>query len=691
MFCLGAYLINAQTDKTKLSENAVKEMAQTKSEGELLTKASSLTQDGYLYYAEILTNRLIELRPQSSNYNYRLGFLIMEQRRDYQKSIPLFEQAVKNTSTLYDMYSTKEATAPVDAHYHLAKCYHLDGQFDKAAEQYNLFLTKTKKKSELIEESQLRLQQIETAKKLQASPVNVRIKNLGDKVNSPYADYSSVVSFDGSALYFTSRRPWENNESESYKDVTTNTYLEDVYVSYLDFDSTWLEAERVDFCKPNRNEATIGISVEEKKMYVYQDTTGNGDVYYSDFYNNKFNEIKIISTKNVNTDSWETHVFISPDGQYMIFSSDRPGGYGGRDLYLCAKETSGEWSEPKNMGPQINGPKDEDAPFISVDNRYLFFGTNDARSMGGFDIMMADYQGNATWGNVRNIGYPFNSTNDDLFFTTTIDGRTGYLTSYRGDGNGEKDIYEIQAGFLEIKNFTILKGEVLTTDGSILPENLIFMAKVKCHDCDSGPVNHILYTRSRDGKFATGLQPCKTYTLSYYDASDDKLMGEETFETECTDDYREIYKHLLVDVSKREVIFPKETETVTVKDFTNLEFKHFFGYNKNKLSIKEKELKNFVKTIEAQLKDGRDKITIVIESSASYVPTKTFNSNEELSKVRGENIKYDLIEYFEKDASISSKVTVVVNKTIVQGPAYEGDSKRSEKYQPYQYIYLKTE
>lgn len=678
--------------KSPWTEKGVREIARSGSENTIVTNASMLTQEGFFHYAEILVDRLLEIQPNSSNYNYRKGFLVLELRKDHSTAIPHLEVAVTKTELNYDMYSANEKSAPIDAHYHLARCYHFNEDLNKAKEQYELFLSKTRKKSELIPEVQLRLKQIELAKTLIASPVNATLKNLGDKVNSKGPDFSSVVSFDGSAIYYTSRRAWENGESEQFLDPQSNLYKEDIYVSYLDIDSTWMDPIRVDFCLPGRNEASIGLSTDERRMYVYQDATGNGDIYFSDFYNNKFNEIKFQDSKNVNTDSWETHIYVSPDGSLMIFSSDRPGGYGGRDLYISKKTASG-WSDPVNMGPKINGPRDEDAPFISVDNKQLYFGSNDARSMGGFDILLSELQKDGTWGEAKNIGYPFNSTNDDLFYTTTVDGRTGYLTSYRMNGYGEKDIYEVKTNFLGVKSVTVLNGEVLTTDGSLLPEELIFMAEVKCHDCDSGPINHLLYTRKRDGKFATGLQACKTYTLTYYDAADNKVMGEETFKTECTDEYREIFKHLMIDPVNRVVVFPKDvpTEPVVVTDYKNIELKHFFDYNKNKLTVKKGELKNFVKEIEKQLTDGRQKVTVTIESSASYVPTKTYSSNDELAKLRAENMKYDLIEYFESDPKTKGKVIIVITKTIVQGPQYEQDGKRHEKYKPFQYVFLKTE
>ena len=118
---------------------------------------------------------------------------------------------------------------------------------------------------------------------------------------------------------------------------------------------------------------------------------------------------------------------------------------------------------------------------------------------------------------------------------------------------------------------------------------------------------------------------------------------------------------------------------------------HYFAYKKNKLTTKKGELKDFVKSVAEQLKDGREKITINVYSSASKVPTKTYGTNERLSEIRAENMKYDIISYFEKKDEFAGRVNVVIVTKLVQGPAYEKDAVNKEKYFPYQYVGLKTE
>ena len=679
----------------QLTETEVREMVANSTESQLVMQTSQMTQEGYLYYAEMAADRLLEINPESANYNYRKGFLMLDIRKDYAGAIPYLEKAKLDVDPNYDMYSHKEKSAAIDAIYHLAQCYHLNEDIGKAMENYQLFVETTNEKSELLEVAQLRIEQCQEAIKQMASPVNVYLTNVGEIINTEMPEYSPVISLDGSALYFTSRRAWENNETDDFKDPRINQFPEDIYVSYLDFDSSWTEPVRLDFCKPRQNEATIAISSDERKIYLYEDSTGNGDIYFTDFYHAKFREIEKLEMKNINTKYWETHAMMSHRKDLFFFVSDRPGGLGGRDIYMLKLKENGKWSDPINLGPNVNGPNDDDAPFIAVDNQTLYFATNDFRSIGGFDIMRTQLQEDGTWSKAVNLGYPFNSTNDDIFYTTTLDGRKGFMTSFRKDGHGEKDIYEIHNDYLGIKDVAVLKGLIKTVDDKPIPEDFAINVKLVCVDCDEAEIDRYVYPRLRDGVFMTGLDPCKTYRLEYSNLTDNAKLGDDTFTTLCDTNYQEVYRELLLDVDTRTLIFPPDTVVdlppVTVGTFDNLEFMHYFAYNKNKLTTKKGELKDFVKSVAEQLKDGREKITINVYSSASKVPTKTYGTNERLSEIRAENMKYDIISYFEKKDEFAGRVNVVIVTKLVQGPAYEKDAVNKEKYFPYQYVGLKTE
>lgn len=676
-----------------LTEDEVRKIAAEGKESEILMQSTALMQEGYLYYSEILADRLLEINPQNPNFNYRKGFLMLEIRKDYEGAIPLFLKAVTDIDHNYDMYSHRETSSPPDAYYHLATCYHLNEDIDKAIEAYNKFKEVSRQKSELLPVVDLRLKQCEEAKRLMASPVNVTLKNMGDEINTQFPEYSPVVSLDGSALYFTARKPWENGETDNFRDLATNQYPEDVYVSYLDFDSTWTSPQKLAFCKTSRNEASISMSGDERKIYLYEDTTGNGDIFTTEFFHAKFQEIEPLEMKKVNTKDWETHCVMSNNKRRFFFVSDRPGGFGGRDIYVMERKKNGKWSKPKNLGPGINTPSDEDAPFLAIDNKTLYYSSNGEKSIGGFDIFKSVMLEDSTWVTGENLGYPFNSTNDDIFYTTTLDGRRGYMTSYRKGGKGEKDIYEIFNDYLGVRDIAVLKGLIKTVDDKPIPEDFAINVKLVCVDCEE-PEERQVFPRLRDGVFMTGLKPCKNYRLEYMNLSDSITMGDDSFSTDCETNYQEIYRELLLDVDSRTIIVIEDTvdvDPIDVNKFDDLEFMHYFAYNKNKLTTKKGDLKKFVKEVETQLADGRQNITINIYSSASNVPTKTYGSNDKLAKIRAENMKYDLVAYFEEKAEYKGKVNVVIVTSKVSGPVYDKDASDKEKYFPYQYVGLKTE
>ena len=687
-------ILNMGFISAQITEENVRNIAENSSEAEILMEASTVMTEGYLYFSEILVDKLLILKPLNPNYNYRKGFLSLQIRKDYNAAIPFLEKAIEKVDPNYDIYSIKETSSSPDAFFHLATCYHLSEDIEKAEKYYNRFKEISNKQSELLPIVEVRLKQCTLAKQLMLEPVSVRLKNIGPEINTKFPEYSPVVSLDGSALYFTSRRNWENDETEGFKDSRIDQYPEDIYVSYNQFDSIWSKPERLEFCQPQRNEATIAISPDERKIYLYEDSTGNGDIYFTDFYHAEFQDIEALPSKGVNTDNWETHCMMSYDKKNFYFVSNRKGGFGGRDIYMLKRiGDTEEWSEPINLGEKINGPDDEDSPFISIDNQTFYYSTNGEKSIGGFDIMTALYQEDGTFTEGRNLGYPFNSTNDDIFYTTTLDGSKGYLTSFRKDGYGEKDIYEIYNDFLGVRDVAVLKGVIKTVDDKPIPEDFAINVKMVCVDCDNDEQKYV-YPRMRDGIFMTALKPCKTYKLEYMNVTDQHIMHEDVFTTLCDTNYQEIYRELLLDVDKRIIIIPEDTlilDTIVVTDYPNLEFMHYFQYNKNKLSTKKGKLKDFIKSVEAQLKEGRDQITINIYSSASHVPTKTYKTNEKLTQIRAENMKYDLIAHFENNDSYKGKVNIVIVTTLVQGPAYVKDFKNKNKYFPYQYVGLKTE
>ncbi|MCE3295963.1 MAG: hypothetical protein K0R65_1677 [Crocinitomicaceae bacterium] len=552
------------TGMAQYDEAELKKIISTASEQDLVVENSRMLQEGYLYHASLVADKLLQFDPESPNYNYRRGYIYLDMNSDFIKALPLLEKAATDIDKNYDMYSSNEKSAPTDAYFHLARCYHLMEQPDKAIEYFNRFINESLKGSPLIPYAKMNIKQCENAKKMIANARNYKVKNLGNVVNTSLPEYSPVISLDGSALYYTSRRKWEDTLTAANvkPDPRYNIYPEDIYVSYLDFDSTWMDPIKLEFCDPEQNEATIAVSSDERKIYVYQDITGAGDIYYSDFSSNKFNELNQFKARGVNTKYWETHCTVTPDGMHMYFVSDRSGGFGGRDIYKVSKLPDGEWSAPQNLGPKINTEFDEESPFIAIDNKTLYFSSNGANSMGGFDVFLTVRDEDNVWSDPINLGYPLNSCNDDLFYTTTVNGLKGYLTSFRKDGYGEKDIYEIENDFLGLNQLAVFKGKIKTVDNKPFPEDMGIT--VKCLDCGE-ELTRGVYPNMRNGLFYSALEPCRQYELIFHYNNGQTEFYKELVSTSCEKKYDEIYREVLLDVDKMEIV-KYDTTRVVIND-----------------------------------------------------------------------------------------------------------------------------
>lgn len=534
-----AMVVNVSTTFAQITEQEVRILAQKAPENQLVVESSRMLQDNYYFYSEILVDKLLKLKPESSNYNYRKGFIVLGSRQDYIQALPYLEKAAKDVSKNYDMYSANETSAPTDAYYHLARCYHLNENIDKAEAFYNKFILESRKKSELLTKAELGILQCAVAREAISQPKPAIVKNIGSAVNTVNPEYSPVISLDGRSLYFTTRREWADHSSDDFKDPMFNNYPEDIYVSVNDGSGGWSVPERMTFCKPEVNEATIAVSSDERRIYAYQDITGMGDLYYSDFNQNTFQTLEQVDYDGVNTQYWETHCTVTPDGNNMYFTSDRPGGFGGRDIYRVVKLPNGTWSEPINLGATVNTKFDEESPFISVDNKTMYFASNGPNSMGGFDIFVSIRDDNNSWSEPINLGYPINRTGDDLFYTTTVDGLRGYLSSFRPEGYGEKDIYEIQNDYLGIKNAVVLKGAIRRIDD--VPNSPDSYAIINCTSCKDDSENMKISTRVRDGAFIATLQSCREYEIIFME-NDATELKREKLTTECVGGYQEYYR-----------------------------------------------------------------------------------------------------------------------------------------------------
>lgn len=537
--------------RAQFTETEVKNMINQASEKELVVNCSRFLQENHFHFAELVTNRLLEINAESPNYNYRKGFIVLGMYRDESSAIKHLTKATKDSKIIknFDMYSISDDAVPIDAYYHLGRAYHLDEQFAKAVENYKKFLDLTSRESELIPEAKKRIAQCSVATKLMAQSQNVIVQNLGSAINSEYADFSSNISLDGRALYLTSRRPWEDKSSDKFRDPLMNHFPDDIFQATRN-GKMWNSLNRMGMSNPQMNEVSVSVSADERRVYIYNDKSGIGDIFLSDYRDGKFNEISPVELKEINDPKWwESHYTISPDGNMIFFVSDKPGGYGRRDIYFIEK-VNGKWSKAKNLGANINTGSDEDAPFMGLDNSTLYFSSNDETSMGEFDIFMSVRNEKGIWSKPVNLGYPINSVGDDIYYTHTADGQNAFFTSFRKGGLGDRDIYEV--GLLgNVKNAALLNGLIIHSKGKEIPESAYLT--LKCSDCEDKS-EKVINPRIRDGVFLSSLEKCKNYELTYFYAKGDKKPLKRSFSTSCDISYQEIKLKVILDEDNKVII-----------------------------------------------------------------------------------------------------------------------------------------
>ncbi len=274
-----------------------------------------------------------------------------------------------------------------------------------------------------------------------SNPVSYSIVNVGNRINSDSWDYGPVVNADETTMIFTSRRGDGNLNENVFDD---NFYYEDIFVSKK-LNGEWQTAENIgNVVNTKYHDSNLGFSPDGKTLYIYSDE-GNGDIYFTNLLSEDTWSIPQSLSENINSTGYnEKSVSQSSDGKILFYASNRPGGYGGFDIYYAVKNRKDEWGVSKNLGDIINTESDEDGCFIQFDGKTLYFSSTGHDGMGGFDIYKSVYDSaGGIWSTPENLGYPLNSPDDDIYYVMSKDGKTGYYASVREDGIGYNDIYRV--------------------------------------------------------------------------------------------------------------------------------------------------------------------------------------------------------------------------------------------------------
>ena len=337
-----------------------------------------------------------------------------------------------------------------------------------------------------------------------------KAKTLADILNNPveynpriiegisteFDEYLPAISPDQDYILFTRRY------LKKGIDIITPSYQEEFMISKKQ-NTTYDKGKAL----PNpfnieANEGGGSLSIDNNmllftKCFKVSGNYNNCDIFFSKKVDGKWGAVQSFDKNICPIYSWESQPSISSDGNTIIFASDREGGYGGIDLYQISKNRFGEWSEPQNLGPKINSLKNEKSPFLHVDGKTLFFASDNFPSLGGYDIFYSRKDSLNKWQKPINIGYPINTSSNEISLFVSTDGQKAIFASNNLEGVGGWDLYSFDLyNDAKPQRVFFLKGDVLDIGGNIINDLEIEIKNIRTKEVQKVKVNNGNYAGS---------------------------------------------------------------------------------------------------------------------------------------------------------------------------------------------------
>jgi OmpA-OmpF porin, OOP family len=321
--------------------------------------------------------------------------------------------------------------------YDLGETYLLTGQYEKAIATLADFVKNETQSKQKLDRATLLLKNAEFAKANQAVKSHYQNRALSDTVNCFATQYFPALTADQQELIFTRRLGYKTEDDE------------DLVISRKDKQGRWTSPVSISSkINSTTNEGTCTISADGRKLIFTSCTgrrvLGSCDLFESRKIGNEWTEPVNLGV-NVNSVDWESQPTLSADGRILYFVSDRKGGYGRNDIWFSTLDENGQWTKAKNLGAPVNTQYNEMSPFIHANGKTLYFASNGLVGFGGYDIFYTEKQGTG-WSEPVNLGSPINDHEDQFSLFITADGNKGYYSheESRADGTQSGKLYEIQ-------------------------------------------------------------------------------------------------------------------------------------------------------------------------------------------------------------------------------------------------------
>lgn len=359
---------------------------------------------------------LLTLDPGNSNILFLCGACCLNIPGSEELAITYLQEAAEGVNMTYKEHSPKESNAPVYTYFMLGRAYHLHNEFDKAVENYERYLELGTNQDPLqLEYARLQIAACSRASELLADRPAFEFQDVLDQFDDDLPSCSNpVISGDGNMLIFLVDYP-------SDKKIMMSTQSDQYWSRPRVINS---EIGMVGETYP------VSLSYDGTELYLMHQYYSHSDIFVSRLEGRRWTEAEGLG-RQVNGRTSETHASISRDGQTLYFTSDARGGQGSFDIYVTHLDEKGEWGPPTNLGPVINTPYEEHTPFISSNDSILFFSSQGHASIGGIDVFYSELNADGIWSEPVNLGYPVNTTADNLFFNPGWDELDGYYAVRR--------------------------------------------------------------------------------------------------------------------------------------------------------------------------------------------------------------------------------------------------------------------
>jgi flagellar motor protein MotB len=425
-------------------------------------RAVKTYNDGVAYYdyleydkAETLFKIALSHDPEFYEAYMMLGELYSKQNK-FGFAVENYRKALKIDSVSYK---------PV--YFSLANAEMIIGDYSHALEHYRAYLRNKGNAEKNIQITLKNIKNCEFSIEAIKKPVPFNPVSVGSSINTTEDEYWPSITADGQTLMFT--RQSHNNYYNSFAQGSSQ---EDFYLSFLS-DTGWSTSFNAgEPLNTKQNEGAQTLSSSGNYMYFTACDRPGGfgscDIYFSAWTEGLWTHPYNLGPP-VNTPSWESTPSISADGNMLFFSSSRSGGSGGKDLWYSIISDKGVWSLPVNLGKTINTGGDEMSPFIHFDGKSLYFASDGRPGLGGFDIYLTRMKEDTTWTEPQNLGFPVNTSSDDMGLVIEARGQKAFFSSKRDNAHG-KDIFSFNLDESFRPNpVSYLKGKVTDSEtGKVL-------------------------------------------------------------------------------------------------------------------------------------------------------------------------------------------------------------------------------